>query len=175
LVGGIGGLAFDPHPNLTRSRVTMGTVNYMAPEQHVDAKRVDHRSDIYSAGVILFEMLTGELPLGRYSLPHERGLPVPKEIDDILSMALSRKVEERYFSAEVFLVALADLATIQESKDEPVPSEEILSKLKFEIKKNRYALLIFAASLFFALGIKLSFSGTPKVAKVESIEEHPQP
>lgn len=157
---GIGGLAFDPHPNLTRSKVTMGTVNYMAPEQHIDAKRVDHRSDIYSAGVILFEMLTGELPLGRYSLPYERGLPLPKEIDEILSCALSRKVEDRYFSAELFL---QDLAELQQDKDtqkntESLWSNDLFLKLKTKAFNHRYALMLMVAGLFFAFGIKLSLS-----------------
>ncbi|MDA0713489.1 MAG: serine/threonine-protein kinase, partial [bacterium] len=80
----------DPHPNLTRSKVTMGTVNYMAPEQHDDAKRVDFRSDLYACGVILYECITGDLPLGRFLFPTERGLRVPVSIDICLAKALSR-------------------------------------------------------------------------------------
>ncbi len=155
---GIGGLAFDPHPNLTRSRVTMGTVNYMAPEQHVDAKRVDHRSDIYSAGVILYEMLTGELPLGRYTLPHERGLSLPKEVDEILSLALSRKVEDRYFSTELFLQDLAELNDAPVEKIPEVHAEDIFLKLKDKAFHHRYALMLVVAGMFFAFGIKLSLS-----------------
>lgn len=155
---GIGGLAFDPHPNLTRSRVTMGTVNYMAPEQHVDAKRVDHRSDIYSAGVILFEMLTGELPLGRYTLPHERGLPLPQEIDEILSLALSRKVEDRYFSTEQFLADLSELVKEKAPDKSPEIFPQIFQKLQAKAFDNRYALMLVLAGMFFAFGIKLSLS-----------------
>ena len=44
----------------------MGTLGYMAPEQVEKPQAVDHRADIYSAGVVLYEMLTGELPLGRF-------------------------------------------------------------------------------------------------------------
>jgi len=157
---GIGGLAFDPHPNLTRSRVTMGTVNYMAPEQHIDAKRVDYRSDLYSAGVILFEMLTGDLPLGRYLMPAERGLTVPPEIDSILVKALARIVEQRFASADEFI---NHLELMQEHQEEPKDAAPILAiapkKLKNITWHNlRYPLLIAVASLFFAAGIKLSFS-----------------
>jgi predicted Zn finger-like uncharacterized protein len=101
----------DPHPNLTKSRMTMGTVNYMAPEQRTDAKRVDHRADLYSAGVMLYEMLTGDLPLGRFALPTERGLKVPAVIDRIIVKALARNADERYQHALHFD---ADLAAVEQ-------------------------------------------------------------
>lgn len=161
---GIGGLAFDPHPNLTRSRVTMGTVNYMAPEQHVDAKRVDHRSDLYSAGVMLFEMLTKELPLGRYLLPHERGMLVPAAVDHILGIALSRAPDARYASVDAFardvqsLVNSLQAQIIEEESGEPRSPLEKIVLLKDAMYKSRYALLVVVAGLFFALGIKLSLA-----------------
>jgi serine/threonine protein kinase len=86
----------DPHPNLTKSRMTMGTVNYMAPEQRTDAKRVDQRADLYAAGVIFYELLTGDLPLGRFALPTERGAPVPLSVDKCIVRALARNQDERY-------------------------------------------------------------------------------
>ncbi len=48
--------------NVTRTNVAMGTAAYMAPEQKLDARKADHRADIYSLGVILYEMLTGQSP-----------------------------------------------------------------------------------------------------------------
>jgi serine/threonine protein kinase len=109
---GLAGLlneAANPHPNLTRSKVTMGTVNYMAPEQHIDAKRVDGRSDLYSVGVILYECILGDLPLGRFALPSERQYPAPLSLDRILAKALSREPENRYQSATEFDLALAHI------------------------------------------------------------------
>ena len=163
---GIGGLALDPHPNLTRSRVTMGTVNYMAPEQHVDAKRVDHRSDLYSAGVIFFEMLTKELPLGRYLLPFERGMPVPERVDRILGIALSRGLEGRYSSVDEFqddmqmvVNELLAKAKIEQVGHDGLPLDH-LAQLREKIYKSRYALLLVVAGLFFALGIKLSLASS---------------
>jgi serine/threonine-protein kinase len=99
----------DPHPNLTKSRMTMGTVNYMAPEQRTDAKRVDQRADVYAAGVIFYELLTGDLPLGRFNLPRERGLKVPASVDQVVVTALARNAEERFQTARDFDKALADI------------------------------------------------------------------
>ena len=97
----------DPHPNLTKSRMTMGTVNYMAPEQRTDAKRVDHRADLYAAGVILYELLTGDLPLGRFALPTEKGLKLPPSIDRVIVTGLARQQDERFQNADAFDQALA--------------------------------------------------------------------
>lgn len=101
----------DPHPNLTKSRMTMGTVNYMAPEQRTNAKHVDARADLYATGVILYELLMGDLPLGRFALPTERGLPLPPSIDDVVVKSLARAPEERYQSAAEFDRALAEIET----------------------------------------------------------------
>ncbi len=57
---------------LTSSRQVMGTLNYMAPEQMERPLEVDHRADIYSLGVVFYELLTHELPLGRFAPPSER-------------------------------------------------------------------------------------------------------
>src|ERR1051325_381989 len=55
---------------LTGARDVMGTPHYMAPEQVEKPQEVDHRADIYSLGVVFYEMLTGELPLGKFARQH---------------------------------------------------------------------------------------------------------
>jgi tRNA A-37 threonylcarbamoyl transferase component Bud32 len=79
----------------TASGRVMGTPHYMAPEQVNSMSNVDHRVDIYSLGVVFYEMLTGDLPLGRFSLPSER-VKVDVRIDDVVLKALEQDPERRY-------------------------------------------------------------------------------
>jgi hypothetical protein len=80
---------------LTRSRMAMGTPHYMAPEQWEEAHTVDHRADIYSLGVVFYEMLTGELPLGRFALPSQKA-PLDTRLDEVVLRALEKDLDRRY-------------------------------------------------------------------------------
>ncbi len=83
---------------LTASGATLGTAVYMAPEQVEKPATVDHRADIYSLGVVLYEMLTGELPLGRFGAPSEKST-VNRGVDDVVMRALEKERERRQQSA----------------------------------------------------------------------------
>ena len=86
---------------LTGMHEVMGTLLYMAPEQMIQAHSVDHRADLYSLGVILYEMVTGELPLGRFA-PPSRKARVDRELDEVVLKALAREPAERYQDAAAF-------------------------------------------------------------------------
>ena len=94
---------------VTRPAVAMGTLAYMAPEQRKDAHSVDGRADLYSVAVILYEMLTHELPVGRFQLPSRRLPKIDKRIDDILDQALAPDPAARYQTAKELAAALAAL------------------------------------------------------------------
>ncbi len=83
---------------LTGKHEVMGTLLYMAPEQMKQAHSVDHRADLYSLGVILYEMVTGELPLGRFA-PPSRKAAVNDQLDQVVLKALAREPAERYQDA----------------------------------------------------------------------------
>ncbi|MCA9777356.1 MAG: serine/threonine protein kinase, partial [Candidatus Eremiobacteraeota bacterium] len=83
---------------LTRSRAVIGTPQYMAPEQLERPLEVDHRADIYALGVVLYEMLTGELPLGRFDPPSAR-LAIDLRVDEVVLRSLEKAPERRYQSA----------------------------------------------------------------------------
>src|SRR6516162_8329569 len=80
---------------LTGSQQVMGTLDYMAPEQRLRPQEVDHRADIYSLGVVFYEMLTGELPLGRFAPPSQKA-GVDARLDGVVFRALEREPEQRY-------------------------------------------------------------------------------
>ncbi len=83
---------------LTMSGARMGTLAYMAPEQIEHPGQVDHRADIYSLGVVFYELLTGELPLGRFAAPSEKSA-VNTQVDDVVFRTLEKERERRYQSA----------------------------------------------------------------------------
>jgi hypothetical protein len=67
----------------------------MAPEQIEHPDKVDHRADIYSLGVVFYEMLTGELPLGRFPLPSKK-VQVDVRLDEVVLKTLEKEPEHRY-------------------------------------------------------------------------------
>ncbi len=83
---------------LTQTNMVMGTPHYMAPEQVENPKAVDHRADIYSMGVVLYEMLTGELPIGRFEVPSKK-VQVDVRLDEVVLKALEKEPSRRYQSA----------------------------------------------------------------------------
>jgi predicted Ser/Thr protein kinase len=80
---------------LTMTGMTLGTPRYMAPEQLDKPETVDHRADIYSLGVVFYEMLTGEVPMGRFAPPSEK-VRIDVRLDEIVLHALERDADRRY-------------------------------------------------------------------------------
>jgi len=87
-----------PDTTLTTTGAAMGTLNYMAPEQREHAQGVDHRADIYSLGVVFYEMLTGEVPMGRFEPPSKK-VQVDVRLDEVVLRALEREPARRYQKA----------------------------------------------------------------------------
>ena len=86
---------------LTQAGKVMGTPQYMAPEQREHPSEVDHRADIYSLGVVFYQMLTGELPGQRIEAPSSRarGIQIDVRLDDVVLRALETEPRRRYQQA----------------------------------------------------------------------------
>jgi tRNA A-37 threonylcarbamoyl transferase component Bud32 len=101
--------------SLTGAKDVVGTPHYMAPEQIEKPATVDHRADIYSLGVVFYEMLTGELPLGKFQPPSHK-VQVDVRLDEIVLRALEKEPERRYQQASQVKTAVE---TISNSPGEP--------------------------------------------------------
>lgn len=89
-------LDLDPaRMRLTADGQVMGTPHYMAPEQVEHPQEVDHRADIFSLGVVFYELLTGELPLGRFAPPSQK-FQLDVRLDEVVLRALEKEPQLRY-------------------------------------------------------------------------------
>ncbi len=112
---------------LTGSQQVMGTPHYMAPEQWEKPHAVDHRADIYSLGVVLYELLTGELPLGRFAAPSQKA-SVDSRLDGVVLRALEKEPEQRYQRVSELRAALLDSNETQPARAVPPAEKSPLSK-----------------------------------------------
>ncbi len=106
---GARGLAGTGEASLTQDHV-LGTPNYMAPEQVEKPQLVDHRADIYSLGVVFYEMLTGELPLGKFQPPSKK-VQVDVRLDEVVLHALEKEPGRRYQHASQVQSDVETIAT----------------------------------------------------------------
>ena len=129
------GIAKIDLAGLTRTGAVMGTPGYMSPEQCLGTPS-DHRTDIFAAGVILYELLTSEQPFRANAAlaimqqvltvdpvtPSALNLDVSPALDAVVAKAMAKRREERFQSAREFAEALKEAA-----KPRPVPAEDIPS------------------------------------------------
>lgn len=111
----VGASGFEVAPNLTGTvstgEINLGALYYLAPEQLEGGQAGDHRADLYSAGVIFHEMLTGRKPGPRFALPSQLNPQLPPETDVVVLKCLSKRPGERYATA---LDLLDELEKIEE-------------------------------------------------------------
>jgi serine/threonine protein kinase len=95
---------------LTEASLSVGTPCYLAPEAFESGADVDHRADVYSLGVVLYEMLTGMVPRGAWLPPSQCRIGIDPRFDDIVFKALQTNRDGRYqriaeLGAEVLAIA----------------------------------------------------------------------
>ena len=119
---------------ISTGAVTLGAFHYLAPEQ-VDSKATaDHRADLYAAGAVFQEMLTGRPPSGKFSLPSQSNSELLPETDMIVLKCLARNPSERYATA---LQLLGDLGKLEEAL-----RLRLLSEIRDVTKKPSKGLLL---------------------------------
>ena len=100
----------------------------MAPEQMEGAKAVDHRADIYSLGVVFYELLTGELPIGRFAPPSKK-VQIDVRLDEVVLRALEKDPEQRYQHASEVKTDVE--AMVNKSIGDDVKSEPLVALPRF--------------------------------------------
>jgi predicted Ser/Thr protein kinase len=146
---GLAKLLGQPPQNvrLTGTRDVMGTPHYMAPEQVEHPQAVDHRADIFSLGVVFYEMLTGELPLGRFGPPSSRAhdISIDVRLDEVVLRTLEREPERRYQQAVQLKTDLESIRGSPAQTPEPRPTGGGLprdERLRKEIRLPAVGLLV---------------------------------
>lgn len=123
-----------PDLGLTMAGEVMGTPHYMAPEQVERPQSVDHRADIYSLGVVFYQMLTGELPLG-YFAPPSRKVQIDVRLDEVVLRALEKEPDLRYQQAGAMKT---QVETIMSTPDSMRQTADLVSTRNgFEYKSKR--------------------------------------
>jgi serine/threonine protein kinase/tetratricopeptide (TPR) repeat protein len=171
------GLAkFTGQSDVTKVAQVVGTVSYMSPEQ-ARGENVDHRTDLWSAGVVFYEMLTGQLPFKGdnerafiYSLLNDHPIvptrireDIPEEAEEIVFKCLEKSPQDRFDSANELLEALAKLkkALAKRANRDPIGSETASERTKET--ERRLATVMFA-----------EISGYSEMLKAVDAEEAPQ-
>jgi len=162
---------------LTQEGTTMGTIAYMSPEQ-ARGKEVDHRTDIWSFGVVLYEMLTGELPFKGehdqavvYSIRKDKPKPItevnveiPPSIEQVVDKALEKDADKRYQQVDELL---DDLKSISAG----IVPEEIKVRLRKAklLKRKRSILYAGGVGLVIVMAVLALTLFTGRAEAIDSI------
>ncbi|CAN5281096.1 hypothetical protein BH23VER1_BH23VER1_00700 [soil metagenome] len=130
-----------------------GTPREMAPEKAADAETIDARADIYSLGVVLYEMLTGEVP-DRQWVPPSKRVAVDVRLDEVVLRALEADPTRRYQSASEVSRAVTELGAESDDVPDASPPEEadLLEDAPSLVRRAHYALIVVLVGVIVDMG-----------------------
>ena len=154
--------------SITGSGVMIGTPEYMSPEQ-VEAKEVDQRSDIYSLGIIMYEMLTGRLPFEgdtplSIAIQHRSDTPknprdfnaqIPENLSTTILKCLEKEKEARYQTANELLSILAQIEQCVPTTERTTPRTKPITSKEITVHFTLKKILIPILTLFLAVAVVL--------------------
>ncbi len=143
---GIAQIVGIPETEMTSSDMIMGTLAYMSPEQKLSSTNVDQTTDIYATGIMIYEILVGKKPLGRFKLPSEIDNKIPKAYDTLITKCLASEAKDRYQKAVELKDAILEIihtggVALPEAEVTTVGSDSFLGKCRHldTIKETRYS------------------------------------
>ena len=143
----------------TSVSMVMGTPYYMSPEQYRNSRDVDARADIYSVGIVLYEMLTGHLPVGSVGTPASLAVSLPPALRGIVEKCIDPDRNKRYESAGSLRESIEPiLEMLNEGKD----PQKTLSRRRYGHSKSSssiFRILVFgiAAAVIVGIGLMMLF------------------
>lgn len=152
---------------LTMQGAALGSPHYMAPEQFETPGDVDQRADIYSLGVVLYEMLTGELPLGRFALPSEKAA-MDARIDAIVLRTLAKERDARFQTAGEVRTEVETL-TRNHNTDKSVDERTNLPEARDPKSGRKFAIAGACLQLGAVVGAITSVSAWTQTMKITSM------
>ena len=135
-----------PAANLTEDEFTRGEAQYIAPELKSFEPVASPRSDVYSAGVIFYEMLVGGAPVGSYQLPKVKRPDLPDHVNTVAELALAQSPDDRYPSCSDFMTDLQ--RAFQEAYTQPTAARSRIPPIGWALA---LAFVLFVGIIIFAL------------------------
>ena len=163
------------HSLQTQSNMAMGTPDFIAPEALMPGMKVDQRADIYAVGVMLYQMLTGHIPRGRFELPSGVVPRVDKGLDAVVDRAMQTDREKRYSTALEMKVEVESVLARSGGFQPPSPPAQAVENRR-SLTKSRTPLLLGAAAATILLGVGAWFlMDEPKAAGTDTPAAAMQP